>query len=174
MGYPSTVDTGLVTPLVLTSDAVLTGGSSAALTANTVYVLKYALTVPVLITAMRWKATATAAGNVNLGIYDSTGAILGSTGSVANTAATTNANANLTANLSLSPGNYYLAFTVGNNSDTFTRSNNLGSAGSPLIAAYTAANNSTGTTSPVLPLTLGNLTISTVLPAFGAVVSGGV
>lgn len=170
----SQITTPQQAPLFLGNDAVIAGGTSAALAANTVYILKYVVQVPVLVTAMRWKATATAAGNVNLGIYNAAGTtLLASTGSVANTVASTNASANLTASVTLAPGVYLLAFTVGNNTDTFTRASNFGS-GSALIGSYTAANGSTGTTSPVLPATTGALSISATMPVFGGAISGGI
>lgn len=166
-----------IPPLALIADSgITTGGTSGTLGANTTYVYKYVLQVGVTITGMVWKATATAAGNVDVGIYSSDGnTLLGHTGATANTSATTNASANLTGgNLTLAPGVYLLAFSVGNNTDTFTRATNLGSSGHAMFPAYTAANNSTGTTSPVLPTTTGALTLSVTMPSFGGIILGGI
>ena len=167
---------GQIAPLIIAPEGIIAGGSSAALTANTVYLYKFVQQVGVTVTGMLWKATTTAAGNVNLGIYSGDGnTLLGSTGSVANTTTNNVSSAALSGgNLYLPPGVYYLAMTVGSASDTFTRTNNLGSAGHPIVAVYTATNNSTGTTSPVLPSTLGGVTMSAVLPALGAYVVGGI
>lgn len=175
MPYPSTVDANITTPLIIGSESVLMGGAPGTLSANAVFLYKFAITVGITITNMRWKSGTTAAGNVNLGIYDANGNLLGSTGSVANTTANLgNSIALAGGNLYLPAGYYYLAFTTGSSTDTFVRATGLGTTGSPIVPSYTAANNSTGTTSPVLPATTGAISMSATLPNMGAAILGSI
>lgn len=113
MGYPTTVDTGLVTPFTL-EEPDTTVLTSTATTAGRAFFTAVVLYAPVTVTQMRVIFSGSPTGSVDMGIYDATGTngvpnnLLGHTG--ANTAATGVFTKSLTANLSLSPGQYWLAF----------------------------------------------------------------
>lgn len=174
MGYPTTVDTGQVQPWIIDSIATAAGTTNGALVANTVYLWAFELYVPCTITALRWRMGATATGNADLGIYDANGNLLGHTGSSANTASTDNT-ANLLASLTLASGRYYLALSPGNSTDTYTRlATLLGGSTVAINRSFSAANGSTGATSPVLPATTGVISPNTTMPVVSGIVSGGI
>ncbi len=133
MGYASTVDTGQVVPQALTPDATdMNNAAAAALTTNRIYFCSVTLLASVTVTQMRCQFTGAPTGNCDMGIYDATGTngapnnLLGHTGAIA--ATTGLFTKSLTANLPLSPGQYWLAWldTV---ADTVGRSTGLGTAG---------------------------------------------
>lgn len=120
MGYPSSVDTGQVAPFTLETSDITVLSSATSVTSGRAYFCPYVLQAFVTVAQMRCDITAASpTGNVDMGIYDASGANgspgnrLGSTG--ANAATTGLFTKSLTANLILPPGQYWLAFvdTVG-------------------------------------------------------------
>lgn len=117
MGYPTTVDANTFpAPSIFGSDFMLNCSTSAgaAVTAGAIYFTPYNLTTFVTVTSMRTDFSGSPTGNIDMGIYDSTGSngnpgtLLGHTGAIA--ASTGVYTQNLTANLTLSPGKYWVAF----------------------------------------------------------------
>lgn len=113
MGYPASVDTGQVQPFTL-EEPDTTVLTPAAITAGRAFFTAVVLYAPVTISQMRVFLSGAPTGNIDMGIYDATGAggvpnnLLGHTGvNVATTGVFTKA---LTANLPLAPGQYWLAF----------------------------------------------------------------
>ena len=139
MGYPSTVDTGLVTPHALYDP------DPAGLAANTLpagaYLVGVTLYAPAIITGVRVGIAAGGNGHYDTGIYDATGtngiagnllAHSAATNTTLSTSSAFLAPAFINGNLSLSPGKYWLAFWIDNATDTVYRSSmastNLGVA----------------------------------------------
>lgn len=168
MGYPSTVDTGQVSPFTLEEpdNTVLTG---TAVTAQKAYFTSYVLLAPVTVTQMRcFVSSASPTGNIDMGIYDSTGSngapnnLLGHTGAIA--AANGVFTQNLTANLTLAPGRYWLAFL-----DTVADSVGLRAA----LAANIGVNLQTSAANlSVLPSTAGTVVNSINRVGIIALLSG--
>ncbi len=90
------------------------GGSLAALTANRIYFAPLSLFTSFTITQMRCWLSGAPTGNVDMGIYDTAGTnntplnLLGHTGAIA--AVTGSFTQNLIANLTLSPGAYWICW----------------------------------------------------------------
>jgi hypothetical protein len=115
MGYPASVDNGLIAPFTLEAPDVSVLSASISIAAGAAYLNAVILYSPVTVTQMRCDITnGSPTGNIDMGIYDATGAnglpgnLLGHTGAVA--ATTGMFTQNLTANLPLGPGRYWLAF----------------------------------------------------------------
>lgn len=129
MGYPTSVDTGIIQPLTL-HDYDLGSGGSAALTANTAYLVGCTIYAPVTLTGIRIRCASGGSGHYDVGLYDSTGTnrapgnLLTHAASTATSLATSTATltpALIGGNITLSPGNYWLALWVDNATDTFVR-----------------------------------------------------
>lgn len=148
--------------------------SNGALTANTVYLYAFEINTTITLTGMRWRMAATATGKTDSGIYDANGNLLASIGATVNTASADNTAAFSGGNLTIPPGRYYMAITPGNATDTYSRLQNLQLGTNPIIRSLTAANNSTGTTTPALPTTTGAVSDSTTYVANSALVLGGI
>ena len=170
MGYPTTVDTGGVSPWLIDAGNIAIGNSNAVLSANTVYLWAFELQASAVITGMRWRVAATATGNTDAGIYDSGGNLLAHTGATANSANVQNS-ANFANALSLPPGKYYMAICPSNATDTYNRVNNIQvGSGSIIERNLTATNNGSA---GVLPSTLGGVSAASNMPTMSAIVSGG-
>src|SRR6266705_6361554 len=172
MGYPSTVDTGQVTPWIVEGISAIAGNGNAVLVANTVYLWAFKLNSPTTILGMRWRMAATATGKTDAGIYDSSGNLLANIGATVNTA-NLDQSVNFATALNLSPGKYYMALTPGNSTDTYGRAGGLVAGTITITRAMTATNNSTGTTTPVLPGTTGGTAASNLMPSLSAIIQGG-
>ncbi|HEX3640096.1 MAG TPA: hypothetical protein VHV10_02275 [Ktedonobacteraceae bacterium] len=104
------------TPPYLATDGIVSANANGtgAVVAGAAYLSPITVFAPVTVTQIRASFSGSPTGNVDMGIYDSSGSNglpnnrLGSTG--ANVAATGLFTKNLTANLLLSPGNYWIAF----------------------------------------------------------------
>ena len=167
MGYPTTVDTGQVTPWLLGAPEINSAASNGVLAANSVYLYVFELMAPVTVTSMRWRMGATATGTSDLGIYDGNGNLLGHTGASTNTASTLMTVALTGGNLALSPGRYSLALCPSNATDTYFRANNMAQS---VARCYIATN---AGTAGVLPATTGAQTSTTACPVLAGIVSGG-
>lgn len=155
-------------PFVLASDCALSG-TTGAVTAGAAYFIGVVLNAPVTVTQMRTTLSGTPTGNIDMGIYDASGTnrkpgnLLGHTG--AYTAASGVFTKSLTANLSLSPGQYWLALvdTVAD-SIQFRATNG---AGMGAIYKTTATNLTT------LPSTAGTVAPDSNCIAIEALLSSG-
>ena len=163
MGYPTTVDSGGVQPWSLYADD--NAYSSTTTTGGAIYIVGVVLYAPVVVTGMKCRMGSTAAGNIDMGIYDVNFNVLankGATGSLSASAVNTLTFANA---LSLSPGRYWLAWVDSAGSDTVAQAT-AGSTG------FTIARRSVGT---------GNTTIvansswqdTTIRICLEAAISGG-
>lgn len=158
-----------VTPWLLYNEGVAAGSGSGILTANNVYLWAFTLNVPLTITGMRWKVTATATGTTDVGLYDVNGNLLAHTGATANSANSTNS-ANFSSALALSPGRYYMAHCPSNSTDTYSRAVLLiagSNADTPSLLATNAGS------AGVLPATTGGSSASANQPVMSCIVSGG-
>lgn len=169
MSYASTVDTGQAQPLIFQAAAAEQGTATFAVTAGSAYFSIATLYAPITITQMRMGLTGSPTGNIDMGIYDSTGTngqpnnLLAHTG--ANAAAAGIFTKSLTANLLLSPGIYWIAF--------------LDTVADTIPGRTTSANGNgamyktTSTSLTVLPATAGAIaTINATVQVYG-LVSGG-
>lgn len=156
MGYPASVDTGQVAPFYLMPDGALSAGAGGAIVAGSAYAYGITLSASITVTQMRTVFSGAPTGNCDMGIYDATGAnagpgnLLGHTGAIVT--ATGMFTQALTANLLLSPGQYWLAIL-----NTIANSVWLRAAGA---AGVTPAVKTTSTALTVLPATFGALTDS--------------
>src|SRR5260221_10213561 len=169
MGYPNTVDSGQIQPFILTNVTGQGAAATSATTAGAAFFVGVELYAPITIAQMRTVFSGAPTGNVDMGIYDATGAnggpgnLLGHTGAiVATTGVFTKA---LTANLLLSPGQYWLAFL-----DTV--------ADSVAVKTMQGANvgavwRSVSTALAVLPASAGSVQTTTVAILLDGLISGG-
>lgn len=154
----------LPAPFMLSSDCALSGGSGNPVTAGAAYFVGYTLLTQVTISQMRTWFSGSPTGNIDMGIYDATGAnnapnnLLGHTG--ANAAAGGIFTKSLTANLALSPGQYWLAFLDTVADTVLSRSTNVGGLG----ACY----RTTATNLTVLGSTAGTIATQAVIVAIDA------
>lgn len=116
----------LIAPYVLMMPGAESAQTTAATTAGAAFFSAVIVQAPITITNMR---TGTPTGNCDMGIYDSTGTngapnnLLGHTGAIAATTGLfTKA---LTSNLTLAPGQYWLAFLDTAADSVFTRAGGL-------------------------------------------------
>jgi hypothetical protein len=156
MGYPASVDNGLILPEAL-YDGEVAAGVSTAPVATTAYLVAVKLTAPATLTGIRVRFGVGGTGHYDVGIYDATGAngapnnLLAHAAAVASSLITSTATltpALIGGNLVLSPGNYWLAVWCENAADTIFR--------------VTAGNNmapvQSGTTAGPLPALASSLT----------------
>ena len=157
-------------PLMLSTPGVESATAVTAVVAGAAYASLVQVLAPVTITQMRTSFSGTPTGNVDLGIYDATGAngypgnLLAHTG--ANAAATGTFTKNLTANITLTPGNYWLAF-VDTVADSVAQSRSVNASG---IAALTRT---TSTSLTVLPASFGANSDSNIFLVVLGIVNGG-
>lgn len=145
----------------------VSNNGSAALAANTTYLDAVVLYTAVTITGMVCRCNSANTGNIDMGIYDSGGNLLGHTGVTA-LAANTNT-VNLTANLALSAGRYYLALWIDNATAVMVR-NNTNSSGLGIILV-SAGTNAGGLASTFAGM--GGTAQTNIKPLLRAVISGG-
>lgn len=89
-------------------------GNALTVAANTAYLMAFSVSAPVVVTQARIMC-AVSSGNVDVGVYDTAGTRLGSTGSTAVGAANVAQTINLTAPVTLVPGRRYFAAIVADN-----------------------------------------------------------
>ncbi len=146
-------------------------GASHTLTANTVYLTAMYLPATSVVTGIRFALAATAAGNVDVGIYDLNGNLIVNKGSTTISGlANTNPTFSFASPVVLPQGRYLIAITPGAATDTFITQTAL-QAG--LVQSWTATNASTGTTSPALPSSTGTLVNAAQRFVINAVIQGG-
>jgi hypothetical protein len=146
-------------------------GASHVLTANNVYLTGIYLPATSVVTGIRFALAATAAGNVDVGIYDANGNLIVNKGSTSISGlANTNPTFSFASPVVLSAGRYLIALTPGAATDTFMTQVGLQSG---LVQSWTATNTSTGTTSPTLPASTGTLVNSAQRFVINAVIQGG-
>jgi hypothetical protein len=172
MGYPTTVDNGLIIPWYLTheSNAGVSAAGSGTLVTNTTYLVGVYLPVPAIVTNMRIRKGTTSAGNMDLGIFDSSGNRLDHTGVIGAGSTNTDVTHALSGgNLSLSPGRYYLALWIDNNTDVYYRVNtgNVNTSWAEILVG--AAVNGTGATNTTTGL-LSTFTAMTGTTVTGALI----
>ena len=156
-------------PLIIETPGIESASNFAALTAGSAYFSLVQVPAPCTVTNMRCYFNVSPTGNVDMGIYDSKGTngapqnLLADTGAIA--AATGLFTKVLTANLLLSPGNYWLAI-VDTIADSVSSRQSAVSGMGPMYKT-------TSTALTVLPATAGTISIINFLPAIYALVSGG-
>jgi hypothetical protein len=93
------------------SQSGATPASAAWPVANTAYFFPFTVADTVTFTRAHWYNGATAAGNVDCGIYSETGTRLASTGAIAQGTINVVQTTAFTASVSLTPGRYYMALS---------------------------------------------------------------
>ncbi len=153
-----------IAPLFIGSEAAaLAGVATGVLAANAVYLYAFEVQATITVTGARWRIGTAATGTTDIGIYTFAGNFLIDTGAVSNATAT-NMSANFTANLVLSPGQYFAALCPSNSTDNY-----LAVQGTSSVAELTRFRLATNSgTSGVLPSTTGGYsgTLATKAPAF--------
>ncbi len=144
-----------IAPWTVSNDAAsLTGAATTVLTANVVYLYAFEVMASITVTGCKWHMGTTATGTTDVGVYDANGNLLGHTGAVANVASTNMSNALSGGNLTLAPGQYFLALCPSNSTDTYQAV----SATSPKTPTSRNRQGVTGGTAGVLPTTTGGYT----------------
>src|SRR5215469_8117064 len=152
-------------PLIIADEVIsITGVATSTLTANAVYLYAFELNTPTTFSGAKWRMGATTTGTTDIGIYDfATGTKQASLGATTNTAST-NMSANFSGgNITLPAGQYFMAMTLSNSTDTAVTTG----VSNPGIQSRIrqATNNAT---SGVLPSTLGGYSDTpTRCPSFG-------
>lgn len=123
MPYPSSVDVGQITPWYLAHEmnalAFYNGTGAPGLANYTVLMGVYNPT-SAIITNFRTRHGAVSAGNVDMGLYDTNGNLLGHTGKTAVSAVNTDQTlAPSGGPIWIAQGRYYLAFWSDSNTDTY-------------------------------------------------------
>lgn len=103
-------------------DAQKASASAAHPTANLAFYYPFVLTESVTVRKLFIHNGATASGNVDVGIYDGSGTRKVSSGSTAQTGTSVIQEFDV-ADTALTPGRYYLAYALDNNTGTFVRWN---------------------------------------------------
>ena len=160
-----------VAPFILNNEAFgfAGGAGTTAAVAGSAILCSAIVRAPITLTQMRMVFSGAVTGNVDMGIYDSSGAgknpgnLLGHTGALA--ATTGLFTKNLTANLPLSPGQYWLAFID-------TAADQYWSA-SQSTAGIVTAMKTTSTALTVLPATIGAIADYNVSPALCGLILNG-
>lgn len=168
MGYPSSVDTGQIAPFTLEQSDVTVLTATAITAGRAFFSALPPLYATVTVTQMRCFLSGSPTGNIDMGIYDATGAnnapnnLLGHTGAIA---ATTGVfTKSLLANTILPPGLYWLAIV-----DTVADSIGLRSG----LAANIGVNvQSSSSALTVLPSTAGTVGNSIIRVGLEALLSG--
>lgn len=94
--------------------------TAGTVTANRAYVTPFTLRRPVVVTKLGWINGGTAAGNVDVGIYDNNLDKIISTGSTAQSGTNAKQTVDIT-DTALSPGIYYIAISASDGTATFAR-----------------------------------------------------
>jgi hypothetical protein len=160
-----------VAPWIISDEvAALAGVLTTLLAANVVYMYAFETLAPITITGAKWRMGATTTGTTDIGVYDSNGNLLGHTGATTNTAST-NMSASLNGgNITLAPGQYFMALCPSNSTDTYLAIGSVAAATTP--TRHRQATN-TGTAG-VLPGTTGGYADTpSKTPAMSLTISGG-
>lgn len=115
---------------------------------------------------MAWINGVTVGGNVDVGIYDSTGAWIVSSGATATSGASAIQVADIT-DTTLTPGNYFLAMAESTNTDTFQRANITNT----LLGAC-GVRQTANATLPTTSVTLTTIPTSSYCPLLAAITAG--
>jgi hypothetical protein len=159
------------TPMIIASEAVAAaGGVATTITINVPFLYAFEVSgQSLLVHQVRWRIGATATGHTNMAIYTAAGNLVAGsdTGSIVNTANTTFTQAYGT-DVSLAPGQYWLALASDNGTDTYG-----GISG--LLARIGATRHRQGTnllSAGAMPSTLGAITTSTNDPFMALIPTG--
>lgn len=147
--------------IVLGASATLSSFASAVLTANRAYLIPFHIQEPITVTKLFCANGATASGNVDVGIYSSSFVRIASSGSTAQAGTNTLQIFDIT-DITIGPGDFYLAIALNNGTGTIfsqnvgvTIGNRIGllqmASAFPLPATITPATVSAGVT-PIVGL----------------------
>lgn len=161
----------VTTPMIIPSEAAAVGGGvTSTITINVPFLYAFEVSgQSLLIHQVRWRMGATATGHTNMAIYTATGNLVAGsdTGSIANAANTTFTQAYGT-DVSLAPGQYWMALASDNGTDTYG-----GISG--LLARIGSTRHRQGTNllaAGAMPSTLGAITTSTNNPFMALIPTG--
>ncbi len=157
-------------PWIISNDAAAIGGAtSTTLVAEAVYLYAFEIDSTITITGGKWRTGTTAAGTCDVGVYDMNGNLLGHTGQVSNIVST-NMSAALLVNVTLSPGQYFMALWASVATDDYLGISSTGTFASE--SRNRIATNATSATG--LPATTGGYADNpTRIPAMSLTIAGG-
>jgi hypothetical protein len=167
--------TNPVQPWIVSNDAVSINSVLTVTLSNTVvYLYAFELGAPTTFSGAKWRMGATGAGYTDIGIYDVNGNLQAHTTATLNTASTNMSQAFSGGNITLAPGQYFMALCASSASDTY-----LGISGT--TSKSTTSRNRQATNAPTgsgntisLPSTTGGYSDSPAnVPAFALTISGG-
>ena len=120
MGYPSTVDSGLVIPWTMQADDRFnaTATSTTTLAITTTYISAVTWTAFGILTGFRYRCGTGGTDSCDIGLYDASGNLLTHTGSTLTSGSASGTTINLATAYSLSPQRYYLAFWMSGATNT--------------------------------------------------------
>jgi hypothetical protein len=127
-------------PWALIPDGDFDNGTNSTLVADTTYLRGVWVPSACVLTAVRCRV-GTASGNIDCGIYDVNGNLLGHSGLVATVASSINT-ASMSSSISLSPGRYWLALWVDNSTASISHQQLTATTG--VILAQSSAGTNTG------------------------------
>ncbi len=165
-------------PLIIATEvSALAGVATDTLSALTVYLYAFELATATTFSGVKYRTGTTATGSADAGVYSFAGTLLANIGGLANVASTSVSQAFTGGNLTLQPGQYFMAFASQNATDTYVGIN-APVAGGTIESRYRFATNAA--TVPVsvvvLPSTTGAILnpSATKLPSFSLTVVGGI
>lgn len=120
MSYPNSVDSGGVQPLWVGSDVwPPAAGVTTTLVTNQCYLYAFELQASTTFSGGTWHNGSTATGTSDIGVYTFAGTQLAHSGATANVASTTTTANFIGGNITLAPGQYFIALCCSNNTDTY-------------------------------------------------------
>lgn len=157
------------TPPLLVDSGVDFVGSSGVLSANVVYLFAFEIQAPTVVTGGKWRMAVTVTGTTNIGIYTAAGNLVSGSDSGAKTNVTNSDNSfTYVTAITLSPGQYLMALSPSNSTDTYQQ---RGLTASATTRYRTASNALSG---GALPGVTGALTLPSLFPAFSLTIQGGI
>lgn len=158
-------------PMIITSEAAaVTGGISTTITINVPFLYAFEVSgQSLLIHQVRWRMGATTTGHTNMAIYTAAGALVAGsdTGSILNVANSTQTIA-YGSDVSLPPGQYWMAIASDNGTDTYGGVNGM-------VSRIFETRHRQGTnllSAGAMPSTLGTITTSTNNPFIALIPTG--
>ncbi len=139
-------------PLIVANEIIaLTGVATTAVTGNQVYLYAFEVYSPTTFSGAKWRVGATSTGTTDIGIYSFDGnTLFAHTGAITNVASTNMSNAFTGGNVTLPAGQYFMAVTVSNSTDTLVT---LPASNAGIMSRVRQSTNNA--TAGVLPSTTG-------------------
>ena len=170
MSYPASVDSGGIAPVIISNEPANIGGNvTSTVTALAVLLYAFEIQASVSVTAARWHMGTTATGTANMAIYTAAGALVSGsdTGAVTNVASS-DVTFTYTTPIPLAAGQYFMAFSSLNNTDTY-----LGHAAANSSPVYRGRKATNAQAAGAMPTTTGTIVATNLNVGCALILSGG-